>query len=397
MASVSTSTTVEEAYRKTETMYDYVYDNFYSRQAAGEILCSEMNKQIIITENVLTPGTVYSLSGCTKIDFLVNYVRERSIAQLGAPSSFASELDAMMKKASTQSMANVTSEEINILATIGELNETKEMLVKTLLLVKNLGNTMRTFGRFIRYGSTKNLKQPLTEKERYYNYYKGLENFWMEMRMGWRPFLYECGNLHSAITAKKEFPKRQTFRGKVQKLFENADTIKSDQARVCEFSRSYTNLVTVRAGTICQQRTFGFPDTYGLTKLPQAIWELTKLSWAVDYFFNVGNAIAAYVPDTLWEPLASWYVVQQEISQTIKMVNSYQKDGSFYPAFSGGLSIRTEKKVERHPCAYLGIAYFPKLNVSKYLDLVAVARQHFNKSLKFLKRQIPRKARKRGK
>lgn len=397
MASVSTSNSVEVAYRKTETMYDYVHDKFYSRQAAGEIMCSAMNKQRVVTETVLTPGTIYCLNGCSKIDFLVNYIRERSIPYLGPPSNFASELDSMTKAASTRSVANVSSEEINILAAIGELSETKEMLIKALLRVKNLGNTMRKFGRFIRYGSTKNLSQPLSARERYYNYYKGLENFWMEMRMGWRPFLYECGNLHSAITARKEHPKRQTFRGRTSKTFKTADTIKSDEARVCEFARSYENKVTVRAGTICQQRTFGFPDTFGLTKIPQAIWELTKLSWAVDYFFNVGDAIAAYVPDTLWEPLASWYVVQQDISRTIKMVNSYQKDGGWYPAYSGGLSIVTERKVERVPCAYLGIAYFPKLNVSKYLDLVAVARQHFSKSLKFLERQIPRKARKRGK
>lgn len=397
MASVSTSTLVEETYRKTENMYDYVYDNFYSRQAAGEIMCSEMNKQRVVTETVLTPGTVYAVNGCSKIDFLVNYIRERSIPHLGAPPNFAAELDSMKKSASTQSVANVSSEEINILATIGELNETKDMLIKTLLQIKNISNTMREFGRFIRYGSIKNLSQPLSEVKRHYNYYKGLENFWMEMRMGWRPFLFECEKLHSAVTAQKEHPSRQTFRGKTDKLFELSDTIKSDQARVCEFTRSYTNRVTVRAGTICQQRTFGFPDTYGLTKMPQAIWELTKLSWAVDYFFNVGNAIAAYVPDTLWEPLASWYVVQQDISKTIKMVNSYQKDSSFYPAFGGGLSIVTERKVERVPCAYLGIAYFPKLNVSKYLDLVAVGRQYFAKSLKFLKRQIPRKTRKRGK
>lgn len=378
-------------------MYDYVYDNFYSRQAAGEIMCSAMNKQRVVTEAVLTPGTINSLNGCTKIDFLVNYIRERNISHIGPPPNFANDLDAMAKTASTQSVANVTSEEINILVTIGELNETKEMLIKTLLRVKNISNTMREFGHFIRYGSTKNLKRPLSARERTYNYYKGLENFWMEMRMGWRPFLFECGNLHSAITAHKEFPSRQTFRGKTSKIFENADTVRSDQARVCDFARSYTNKVTVRAGTIAQQRTFGFPDTYGLTKLPQAIWELTKLSWAADYFFNVGSAIAAYVPDTLWEPLASWYVIRQDISRTVKMVNSYQKDGSFYPAFSGGLSIYTENKVERVPCAYLGIAYFPKLNVSKYLDLVAIARQHFSKSLNFLKRQFPRKTRKRGK
>lgn len=394
VASTSTSKTSEVVYNRTESMYDYVYDKFYSRQAAGEILNSEMNKSRVEVITQLTQGTIYSISGCTKVDFYVNYIRERGIAFLGPPSNFAASLDAMAKQASTQSVANVSSQEIDILATIGELKETKELLVKAAFSVIRLGKIMRDFARFVQYGSTKNLRKPLTRKERYANYYLGIENFWMEMRMGWRPFLFECQNLYSAITKAKEYPKRQTFRGKREATFTNSDVISNNNGRMCIFNRSYTNKVVVRAGTIAEQRTHGWPDVFGITKIPQAIWELTKLSWAVDYFFNVGQAIAAYVPDTLWNPLASWYVITQHIESTIEMVNSYQVDGSFVPPYKGGLSVKTEDKQERHPCAYLGISYFPRMNVAKYLDILAVARQYFNKSLKLLKKAKPKKRRK---
>lgn len=393
MASVSTSTTPETLCSESITMEDFVVENFHSLVKQGIIVNNQMTSTHVRLDNTLSSGTIWSSGGCTKVDFAIDYVRERQVPYLTGPSGMASDIDSMTKAASTRSMANVSSAEINLPAIIGELTETKEMLAKTLRSVWRLGDTLEHFGRLIRYGSSKNLKKPLTKSERYKNYYLALENFWMEIRMGWRPFIYQCVELHEMVQKKKARPPRQTFRGKTTREFTQSDYYTSTGARTCIFKRTYSNTVTVRAGTMAQQRAFGFPDTYGLTKLPQAIWELTRLSWAVDYFFNIADAIAAYVPDTLWEPLCSWYKVEQHITQTIELERSYQRDGSFTPDIRGGLRIRNEVSKSRHPCAYLGVTYFPKMNFAKYTDLLAVTRQHFNKSLRFFQSQTPRKRR----
>lgn len=391
MSSVTTTYTPEMLCSETITMNDVVTENFHSLVKQGEIVNNRMSSSHVRIDNVLTSGTTWSTDGCTKIDTLSDYVRGCQIAYLSAPSEMASIIDSMAKTASTKSVANVSSDEVNLPAIIGELTETKEMLAKALRSVWRLGDTLEHFGRLIRYGSSKNLKKPLTRRERYRNYYLALENFWMELRMGWRPFIYQCVELHNMVQKQKIYPPRQTFRGKTTRVFSRSDYKVYSGARTYVFKRTYSNTVTVRAGTMAQKRAFGFPDTYGLTKLPQAIWELTTLSWAVDYFFNVGDAIAAYVPDTLWEPLCSWYTIKQHIIQTIELERSYQ--GSWQPDLRGGLRVKSEVKKDRHPCAYLGISFFPKMNFAKYIDILGVTRQHFNKSLKFFQSQVPRKKR----
>lgn len=393
MASVSTSYSPETLCFEEITMNDFVVENFHSLVKQGVIVNNQMTSSHVRLDNVLSSGTIWGTDECTKIDFAIDYVRERQVPYLTAPSGMSSEIDSMVKTASTRSMANVSSAEINLPAIIGELTETKEMLAKTLRSVWHLSDTLEHFGRLIRYGSSKNLSKPLTKRERYKNYYLALENFWMELRMGWRPFIHQCVELHNMVQKKKAHPPRQTFRGKTTKEFTRSDRYTSIGARMCVFKRTYSNTVIVRAGTMAQQRAFGFPDTYGLTKLPQAIWELTTLSWAVDYFFNIGDAIAAYVPDTLWEPLCSWYKVEQHITQTIELERSYQADGTFTPDIRGGFRIKNEIKKERHPCAYLGISFFPKMNFAKYIDILGVTRQRFDASLKFFQSQIPRKKR----
>lgn len=393
MSSVKTTYTPETIYSESITMTDFVTENFHSLVKQGKIVNNTMTSSRVRVDNVLTSGTVWSIDGCTKLDVMGDYARGCGVLYLSAPTGMSSDIDSMAKTASTKSVANVSSAEINLPAIIGELTETKEMLAKTLRSVWRLGDTLEHFGRLIRYGSSKNLKKPLTKRERYKNYYLALENFWMELRMGWRPFIYQCVELHNMVQKQKTYPPRQTFRGKTTREFSHSDYKTVKGARTYVFKRTYSNTVTVRAGTMAQKRAFGFPDTYGLTKLPQAIWELTTLSWAVDYFFNVGDAIAAYVPDTLWEPLCSWYTIQQHIIQTIELERSFQTDGTFAPDLRGGLRVRSEVKKERHPCAYLGISFFPKMNFAKYIDILGVTRQHFNKSLKFFKSQIPRKKR----
>lgn len=391
---VTTTSTLELETQITQTMTDVVIENFHKRRAAGEIFNNPMSMTLSYFDAILTSGTVTNIvpAHCAKVDFMVNYIRERGIAYIAPPTGMANSIDSLIKTASSQSVANVTSEEINILATIGEVGQTKEMLVDTLRRVWRLSDTMREFANFIRYGTKKPGKTALSRKERAKNYYLFLENFWMQMRMGWRPFYYECQALHDACLKLRTFPPRQTFRGKTKAKFQNEDMVTSNQERVCNFKRTYVNEVTIRAGTLAQQRANGFPDTFGLTKIPQAIWELTKLSWAIDYFFNIGTLIAAYTPDTLWEPLCSWYTVEQRIEKTIEMTGTYQKDGTYQPTIRGGLYNLVEIKKDRVPCAYLGVTLRPKLNLAKYLDLLAVTRQHFGKALKMLKRNIPKKA-----
>lgn len=359
---------------QTEVMNDVVIDNFHSRKKAGDIFFNPMTRTKTVKTIIPTYVQGYSTvsQGSTTDTGTYELIGDLGIPFKGAPASRADDLIAKRNLASTAALSKASSEEVMILATIGEAKETKEMLIGAVKHLMRLRPLLRSYGELLRLGNK--------SKRRYaFKLYKEAESVWMQIRMGWRPFYYECQSLYEAIASKKVYPQRQTFRGGVADLTYNAsDTYGSGHV----FKRTYTEQTRIRAGSLHQQRKYGFPDTFGLTKIPGAIWELTKLSWAVDYFFNVGKAIAAYTPDTLWECLGGWVTYRSTIVQTIELV-SVSVSGWKYPSVKGGMQVKTTNVVQRVPGTFIGVHFSPKMNSAKYLDILAVSRQQLTKVISF--------------
>lgn len=353
---------------KTETMVDEVIPDFHARCERGEFFMNPMSKTIIRTHAVPTVGSSYTPG--YRADIVID------LASTGTPCAPPNDRSAIISnlitQASTKCMARVSSESINILATLGELKETKELLVSTCVALRHL----LKFVEFYTW-TLKEILRKRGKKAFLGELYKRAENAWMQCRMGYRPFAYEAMSLFEACSDLREGPpKRQTFRAKAK-----ADITAVNKAPWSHLQvpatiygeRTYDEKYIVRATTVCEQRYAGFPDTFGVWKIPQAIWELTKLSWAVDYFLNVGDAIAAFTPDTLWNPKGSCYVERS----TIQQVNQVDRVAmqSYVPFFTGGYSAKITESVKRTSGTSLGVVFRPKMNWAKYLDMMAVTRQ----------------------
>lgn len=358
---------------KTETMTDEVIPDFYARTERGEFFMNPMTKTVVSTYAVPTVGqnSIWT-NGATsyRADIVIDLASNG--APCAAPPERAAIVSRLITEASTKCMARVSSESINILATLGELKETKELLVKTCVALRHLSKFVEFY--------TWTLKEILRRKGRkafLKELYMRAENAWMQCRMGYRPFAYEATSLFKACSdLKNKPPKRQTFRAKAKAEFtasNNASWYYSQVPATMYGKRTYDEKYIVRATTVCEQRYAGFPDTFGIWKIPQAIWELTKLSWAIDYFFNVGDVIAAYTPDTLWVPKGSCYVERSTIQQ-VNQVDKVVMQG-YVPHFTGGYSARITESVKRTPGTSLGVVLRPKMNWAKYLDMMAVTRQ----------------------
>lgn len=360
-----------EAYKKTETMTDEVIPNYHSRSKAGEIFNNPMSRTVqtaLCVPSIKTDQSIVNGAALYKVKHIMDLCYSPACP---APSNRQDTINRLITEASTRAMANVSSESVNILATLGELRETKELVVRTCITLRHLSKVVDHY----RYRLEKILhfkgKKALAAK-----LYRDAENAWMMVRMGYRPFAYECKSLYEACIAVDKKVKRQTFRGKASATFSNAQNNVSwtSNSRSVLGNKTYSEEYNVRAGVLCERRINGFPDTFGLTKIPQAIWELTKLSWAVDYFFNTADLIAAYTPDTLWKPLAAWYTERSKIEQ-VNTVITANYGGAFPPIDNGWRSWITES-VKRSPGTSLGLIYRPRMNWAKYIDMVAVTRQH---------------------
>lgn len=360
------------SFQRDRTMTDIVTPGFYKRQKAGEIINNPMDKKVTTYHCVGTSGVQgitnglahYTTKTCIDLSQIYAYTCPPPI---GRDASIAN----LMAHASTKAWASVTSEKVQLGVTLGELRETKEMLIRTAHLLKNLKPALLRYQYNLQQLLRAKGKKALSKK-----LYLDLENAWMEVRMGWRPFKYECEQLHAAMQELKEQPKRQTFRGKATIELSNAQNNLSwsSDSRSVSGNRTYEERITARAGILCEQRYGGVPDTYGLCKFPQTVWELTTLSWAVDYFFNVGEVVAAYVPDSLWLPLASWCTTHSYVSCVNEVVTANYAGA--VPPLTGGYGRKEVVTVSRVPIASVGFALRPRMNVAKYLDVLAVTRQH---------------------
>jgi hypothetical protein len=128
-------------------------------------------------------------------------------------------------------------------------------------------------------------------------------------------------------------------------------------------------------------------NIWGLTQPVEAIWELVPFSFIVDWFFNVGETLAAFTPNYGIESLASWYTVVDTAYQRHSRFNdNFNKpDGpSAYCTDNvqsvGGCwtdkTVITKTRVP-NPSRQVVPTFSLKLDLFKLTDLVIIARGIF--------------------
>jgi hypothetical protein len=210
--------------------------------------------------------------------------------------------------------SNVSLTEVQTLASLGEARETVTSVVSIFKrLVKILKNIKK--GEFARLANEISPRQ--------------LADRYMEARYAMRPLYYELKQYSAAFTKEtSEILSRLTFRGhenyvdSVSEVVEvpNGDFHGGDRSFFLELET--TAECDVRAGVLTELETESKLPAWGLTDVLESAWELVPYSFIVDWFFNVGNTIAAFTPSYGLRPLASWSVVTTTVVQSAKMAGS---------------------------------------------------------------------------
>jgi hypothetical protein len=119
-------------------------------------------------------------------------------------------------------------------------------------------------------------------------------------------------------------------------------------------------------------------------KIPQTIWDLTTLSFVVDWVFNVSDTIAAWTPDAYWAPLGNWYTVVKQYCQEVYISGHTQSSSWDNVIVSGCHKTRTRIVRERviDPARSLLPTCRLQMNWARYIDAFALARPAWGKLLK---------------
>lgn len=360
--------------RVSREMDDIVVERFAQRRAAGEIINNPCTMRH--TEETMQPDSAH-------IEYHPDPTTHfRYTSQLGTNSMFPLlelpevDYERYIDSVVTAAYAKVTSESVQSLVTLGEIRETKEMF----LSVIKRGYALQRHLRHWSWLKRKKLSPKL------------IRDAWMEVRFAWRPFVGEVQSYLALVDKVQEFAERQTFRAGFnieQKYVQDVIEVVDGPNHLVRARYSRIN-VGVFAGVLCCQRYAGFPDTYGLWKLPQTVWELTRLSWLLDYVFDVGKTIASWTPDTLWDPLCAWVTVRTDSVQSCATSSAYWTIPAYTGTVFGGYVKRVERTYRRYPNPRRKTVpqFLPKMNWAKYIDAVFVASQFWEATKGILNKNL---------
>lgn len=219
--------------------------------------------------------------------------------------------------------------------------------------------------------------------------WKDFQEGWMTLRYGLRPLFFDLMGIINALnTALKVDHDRQTFRAQAVAEADSSSTEHETLVSGGYYYRDYTKTakrqITARAGVLTKIEAISALSVWGLDQPLEALWELTPYSFIVDWFFNVGETIAAWTPDVGVSPLASWVVIENVATQITYLTGSgatgcTQTGQCLANTFSIGpakYSVITTTK-ERIPSPHRSILpkFRLRLDAAKLLDLVIIGRK----------------------
>lgn len=290
-------------------------------------------------------------------------------------SQYNSERDVAIAKA----FANMDVSEINALASLGELPETLKWLGS--LYKRALAVLILFKSRKARLDVIRKLGQ-VSGKD----FATSSANLWMELRYAIRPLIFEMDALVAALE-KKAISPRQTARGThkviVSDVVSDRSSDPSSPQTFATTQGTKKRESTYRAGVMYSFTSLDsdFKYVFGLDKPVEAMLELTRLSFVLEWFFNIGDVLAAHTTESYLTSLASWCTEIHHFETNLDIVNLVHNPDSAhirdsYTNTDGWL--RKTHSVSRRITS-ISPPVFPsfrlKLDWKKIVDLAIIARQ----------------------
>lgn len=365
------------------TMTDVCTQDFYGKIAHGQFINNPMSRDRQ-TVDVFPSSVVGSKISSNYSTLFRATVTDDGCSGVGyqpEPAGIQSRIDAAKTLIGTKVLAKAKSHQVQFLATLGEGKETLRMLRGGCIALLNWRKYLVSYGRQL-------VRAARCPKRFFKKIYLDVENAWMYCRMGIRPFLGECENLHAAISHMKEKRWRTRFATKTSlrsSASSHTSRVKVNRLYTGHF-KSYYEETEVSAGVICEAKVGGYPDTFGLSQVLETAWELTPLSWLVDYFLNTGNFLAAMRGDTYWNVICSWTTVKRMSEEVVKAENASYLDYGPVTPDPGGYRRLVRERITRTPGLSIGLITLPTMDFEskgqEILDTLAVVRQKVGGLLK---------------
>lgn len=401
---------------ESTTVKDTVTPNFRKRSAAGEVIINDFDRETTIKVGSVGSWQWTWTPSCTGTGTKSQSnsgTRGMFDASMLLPEDPDWSLDALPLRvlAGTRAMANVVPPDVQANVDLFEIRKTIRMVRRPLegvaklfrdiekskkfqafkrkreiqarvaerrqeVRVKRAGRRGITNPNLIRKGRT---LKPLAERPGVATAYADfVTSEWLKLRYGVVPLLSSIGGALDVLREPKVSP-RYTARGvakAAQRSVESTTNITSDFYFTGTLYRKTVVDREVRAGVI-YQHVFTVHDRLGQTveQIPATLWELTTLSFVVDWVLNVGDYLQAVVPKANTQILGSWTTYRARavatgiLDTTPRTLTNYSIVGS-----ANGTQVVDYEHVARTPGVNVGLQTSEvELSLGKNRDLKRIA------------------------
>jgi len=340
----------ENVLEHTEEMTDIVTPQYNQISSAGGIVNNPMTQSKVWIDAPFSKEFSFALTrtdGSTLLtyDWMGKFPVRALLDKYTALPSVSSTIT---QEAINDAYANVTLTEAQALASLGELPET----IATIL------NLCRGATFIIKRGIRRHkinlglLKQARRKRKKLEvrRLTKSIANNWLNMRYGLRPLYFEVKQSIDALRALKLRKPRYTARGYAT----DNNTIVNTDVYDAAHSQSYwirsvipginwiqleavhtaRRTVETRAGVLFEVSPAAYiPALFGLGEPAEALWELTPFSFIADWFFTIGDSIAALEVGAGLNVLSSWAVSSDTTSRILSGDFAYSDTYGYFHIF----------------------------------------------------------------
>lgn len=316
---VAVDAPVAKPHAFTQTTDDYVVPNYRKLSAQGVIFnnpFASTRQWYASSGNYIGEGYLSTTNdvpdpakGWNRHEWLDGSFFEAGFVPFLAEPSI--DIASLLAQAQTQAAANVNQSDIMALVSAAEWHKTK-------VLHRQVGSAILNVfkGIYSRKGVVRNTS-------------KALADAWMTGRYAVMPLLYELEGARKLFS--RQAPKRFTARGQSSQVLQNSQNFVFSDSHgwVLTFSLEIRREVTTRSGILYEtEDLFRLLGGIGATRPLSAVYELTKFSWMLDWWIDVGTWLDAMQPDGSSNFLAAWTGYKDVVTHTASLVSLAQTGGT---------------------------------------------------------------------
>lgn len=309
-------------------IWDSVTPQFQRRVRRGEII---INPVKILEESQGTSGSGYTTQSTATnspcgthwqeiLEGAYAYFNSHSFSRTLPFVELVSDSDisSLVAEATTQAWANSNGHDSDVLQDIAEWRQTVGLASVPLQTARKTLGVVKNAWRGFRKGNIAPAAKAVTEGASLAG------QLWLTYRFGVRPLVRDVHSFLSSLELKP-IRRRKTYRGSsLYKTSAYGETVAETWNCGFNVEDKSEEEVSIRAGILIDevmtaQRYLGL-DASGMLALP---WELVPMSWAADYFTNVGDFLYGLVPYLSGDPLGSWYTIRRTYTHTWNVLGSY--------------------------------------------------------------------------